>query len=78
MTSSDTFAFIPTPAVVRDGTRPMQVCRVTMPEGAGDDARLELVRDGETHTWTGEALSNELLVPEAASPSTGHCDVDPR
>ncbi|HYI25509.1 MAG TPA: glycoside hydrolase family 38 C-terminal domain-containing protein [Thermomicrobiales bacterium] len=71
MTSSDTFAFIPTPAVVRDGTRPMQVCRVTMPEGAGADTRLELVREGEMHTWAGESLSNELLVPEAASPSTG-------
>ncbi len=70
MTQSDTFAFAPTPAVVLDGTQQMQVCRVTLPDDI-TNATLALVRNGETFTWSGDALNGEILVPEVTSLATG-------
>jgi hypothetical protein len=66
-----TFEFVLTPLVKLHEGRPHQVCRVHLPDGLGDDAILELIRNGERFAWSGDELRGDLLVPEATVPATG-------
>jgi hypothetical protein len=71
MPGDNAFAFIPTPLIRLHEGQAHQVCRLTLPEVGATDARLELERDGAHHTWSGDALRGDLLLPEVTEPTTG-------